>query len=79
MTIRMKTEEFLDYLKEGESENLEFKSRVSDDIGEEICALSNLDGGHIFVGVSDNGDIQGCNVKTSKEAISQHLNNITPP
>lgn len=75
----MKTEEFLDYLKEGESEKLEFKSRVSDDIGEEICALSNLEGGNIFVGVSDDGDIQGCDVKASKETISQHLNNITPP
>jgi len=75
----MKQEKFLNLLKEGESEKVEFKSKVSKDIGEEICALANSDGGYIFIGISDDGDIVGCDPKSSKERISQHLNNITPP
>ncbi len=75
----MKQEEFLNLLKEGESEKVEFKSKVSKDIGEEICALANSEGGYIFVGISDEGDLLGCDIKVSKERISQHLNNITPP
>lgn len=75
----MKIEKFLDLIKKGENERIEFKSRISKDIGEEICALGNSNGGHIFIGVDDEGNIVGCNPKKAKEQSSQHLNNITPP
>lgn len=79
VTIDMKQEELLKHIKEGESDRVEFKSKVPKDIGEEICALSNSQGGHILIGISDEGDILGCDIKASKEKISQHMNNITPP
>ena len=75
----MKTQTFLDLIKEGENDKVEFKSKVSKDIGEEICAFGNAKGGYIFVGITDDGDFEGCDVKLAKESISQHLTNITPP
>ncbi|MFW6083470.1 MAG: RNA-binding domain-containing protein [Thermoplasmatota archaeon] len=75
----MDQETFLNLLKRGETQEIEFKTRVPKDIGEEICALANSNGGTILIGISDEGDLTGCNIKNSKEKISQHLNNITPP
>ena len=75
----MKTQTFLDLIKEGENNKVEFKSKVSKDIGEGICAFGNAKGGYIFVGITDDGDFEGCDVKSSKESISQYLTNITPP
>jgi len=75
----MKQEKFIKLLREGESQELEFKSLVTKNIGEEICAFANSDGGYIFVGISDDGGLVGCDLKASKELISQHLTNITPP
>lgn len=75
----MKTGKFVDLIKKGETEKIEFKSQISKKIGEEICALQNTHGGYIFIGVTDEGKIIGCNLKRSKEKVSQHLNNITPP
>jgi len=75
----MKQEKFIKLLREGESQKLEFKSKVTKNIGEEICAFANSDGGYIFVGISDEGDLVGCDLKPSKERISQHLTSITPP
>jgi len=75
----MYLKEFLEILKKGETERVEFKSRVTSDLGQEICALANAFGGHIFVGVDDEGHIAGCEVSTSKERISQHLTSIVPP
>lgn len=43
----------------GESEIVELKSRVVDDIKKEIVAFANSSGGTLYVGVSDNGDITG--------------------
>lgn len=43
----------------GESEIVELKSRVVDDIKKEIIAFANSSGGTLYVGVSDNGDITG--------------------
>ena len=63
----MKIGKFLDLIKKGENERIEFKSRISKDIGEEICALGNSNGGHIFIGVDGEGNIVGCNPKKAKE------------
>lgn len=75
----MKTQTFLDLIKRGENERVEFKSKISKDIGEEICAFSNAEGGYIFIGITDNGDFEGCNIKSTKEKASQYLLNIIPP
>lgn len=75
----MQQKQLIDLIRQGENERIEFKAKVSSEIGEEICALANSSGGHILIGVSDTGDIVGCDVKRSKESISQHLNGIVPP
>lgn len=75
----MNSKQILKSLKEGESEKIEFKSRVTGDLGEEICAFANAEGGTIFIGVDDSGEVVGCDVKKSKKEASQFAGSITPP
>lgn len=42
-----------------ENEHTEFKSKVSEDLYKEVIAFANTDGGIVFVGVNDNGDVVG--------------------
>ena len=49
-------------IEQGESHVVEFKKSTTDitkDVYESVCAFSNRDGGHIFLGVKDNGKILG--------------------
>ena len=39
-----------------ETENIEFKLQVTDEIYKEVIAFANTDGGTIYVGINDNGD-----------------------
>jgi ATP-dependent DNA helicase RecG len=70
--------ELIDLLKKGENESIEFKRKVNNDIGDEICAMANSRGGHILIGIEDDGSIVGCDTKKSKEIVSQHLGSIVP-
>ena len=54
--------ELLEIISKGECCTTEFKKSTTDitkDVYESICAFSNRDGGHIFLGVKDNGEILG--------------------
>jgi len=42
-----------------ESENIEFKMQMVDDIYKEVIAFANTDGGVIYVGIDDNGNAVG--------------------
>lgn len=42
-----------------ESEHVELKSVVISDIKKEIIAFANCDGGHLYIGVNDDGSILG--------------------
>lgn len=42
-----------------ESETVELKAIVTDDIKKEIIAFANCEGGKLYVGVADNGDVVG--------------------
>lgn len=42
-----------------ESENIEFKVQMTDDIYKEVIAFANTDGGIIYIGVDDNGNEVG--------------------
>jgi len=75
----MQLNELLDIIKNGESDKIEFKTKVTSDIGEEICAIANGFGGLLLIGIDDKGKVQGCNLETSKFKISDHTNSITPP
>jgi len=70
-----------DLIKEGESEQLEFKTVVQkESIAKNLCAFLNADGGRVIVGVANNGDIVGINnAVTYKDEIQNYLiNNIVP-
>ncbi len=54
--------ELLALIEQGESHNVELKKSTTDitkDIYDTVCSFSNRDGGHIFLGVKDNGTIIG--------------------
>lgn len=42
-----------------ETENIEFKSQVTDDLYKEVIAFANTDGGIIYIGIDDNGNTIG--------------------
>ena len=42
-----------------ETENMEFKSRITDDLYKEVIAFANTDGGIIYVGIDNDGNIVG--------------------
>lgn len=48
-----------DCMKYVESETLELKAEVTDDIKKEIVAFANSNGGSLYVGVRDNGEVIG--------------------
>lgn len=52
----------LELIKIGESTTVEFKkstNEITKDVYDTVCSFSNRDGGHIFLGVEDNGLIIG--------------------
>ena len=62
--------EILELIKNGESVTVEFKkstNEITRDVYDTVCSFSNLDGGHIFLGIKDNGVIVG----VTPEAVDQ--------
>lgn len=54
--------EILELIRSGESTTVEFKkstNEITKDVYDTVCSFSNRDGGHIFLGVEDNGLIIG--------------------
>ncbi len=42
-----------------ETENIEFKSQVTEDLYKEVIAFANTDGGTLYIGIDDNGNVLG--------------------
>ncbi|MBO5523417.1 MAG: ATP-binding protein, partial [Roseburia sp.] len=42
-----------------ETEHIEFKSQMTDEIYKEVIAFANTDGGTIYIGIDDNGNEVG--------------------
>ena len=58
----MTTNKLIDIINQGESRTVEFKTcknKLNKDAFESICAFLNRNGGHLFLGVKDNGEISG--------------------
>jgi len=58
----MLTKQLLDIINAGEGLTIEYKkchSRINRDVYETVCAFLNRQGGHLVMGVSDNGAIVG--------------------
>lgn len=67
--------ELLEIIRNGESSGVEFKRDDvhSRDLAKELCALANFEGGHLLLGVEDDGTISGL-TKTAAEAESVIMN-----
>ncbi len=77
----MTKEIILDLISQGEGVTIEFKeckNEVAAEVYPTVCSFSNRFGGHIFMGVNDNGEIIGVNpkcVKDMRKNFSNMLNN----
>ena len=77
----MTTETILDLISQGEGVTIEFKeckNEVASEVYPTVCSFSNRFGGHIFMGVKDDGEIIGVNpkcVKDMRKNFSNILNN----
>ncbi len=80
--------ELLALIEQGENYTVEFKRSTTDitrDVYDTVCSFSNRDGGHIFLGVKDNGTILGilpdCIDRMKKDFVNSvnNENKIYPP
>lgn len=63
-----------------ESEHIEYKSQMVDDIYKEVIAFANTDGGEIFVGVARDGSITGVeNAEAEMERIGNMIRDGIKP
>jgi hypothetical protein len=67
----------------GESETVEFKreipSKNKDEIAICVVALANRHGGQLLLGVTDNGEVVGCQLDKPKDTITQILRSYCDP
>ncbi|MFH1246787.1 MAG: RNA-binding domain-containing protein, partial [Candidatus Micrarchaeota archaeon] len=75
----MNKKELLELIKTGEGLTLEFKEDIGSNLGKEICAFANSNGGKIVLGIKDNGEILGIKITNSlKSQIQSYARNIDP-
>lgn len=70
-----------DIIRCGENFYIEFKEEniKAKDLGEEIVAFSNSEGGTILIGISDDGEIRGItNTKLEETIMNVYRNNVVP-
>ena len=65
---------YLSILSSGESSNTEFKQSFDKEAIETIVAFANTKGGHLFIGIKDDGT--PCGVTISNESIQNYINQI---
>jgi len=59
-----------------ESQTVEFKQLWKDEYLKAICAFANSEGGLLYIGVADNGEVTGVeNAKTLLEVLPNKINN----
>lgn len=64
MRVDMRAEQFAKLACQGESAQIEYKTcteKISDSLYETICSFLNHSGGHILIGVNNDGEIVGVN------------------
>ena len=63
-----------------ESEKIEFKRVFVTDLNKEVIAFANTDGGEIYIGIDDNGNIFGLeNIDETELQCVNHINNTIKP
>lgn len=78
----MTKEMILDLISQGEGVTIEFKeckNEVASEVYPTVCSFSNRFGGHILMGVADNGEIIGVNPNTVKDMRKNFSNMLNNP
>lgn len=66
-------------LEKGEDYKTEFKAQVDKSLDREIVAFANSSGGHIYIGITDEGKVKGINITNKlKSRIQDIANNCDP-
>lgn len=66
-----------------ESENIEYKESLAekDEAGSAICSMANKNGGNVFIGIKNNGEILGLEIiseKTIRDVSNLYFDNLDP-
>ena len=69
--------EVLELIRLGEGDTVEFKRKITSDIGRDIVAFANTEGGVILIGVDDDGNVVGVEEDVMQK-LSDILLNIVP-
>lgn len=78
----MMANEILELIQNGESITVEFKkskTNITKDVYDTVCSFSNREGGHIFLGVTNNGDILGIVPNVINQIKSEFVTTINNP
>jgi len=73
-------QKILSLIKQGENQTIEFKTSFQKEVIESAVAFANTNGGKIFIGVNNSGQVVGVDIKneTLKDWINQIKNNTQP-
>lgn len=75
----MEFDKFIEAIKKGESQTVEFCQEVHKEMAKNICAFLNTDGGTLVIGANNTGEIIGIENKNKAEQdISNIINSIVP-
>jgi ATP-dependent DNA helicase RecG len=76
----MKIEDLKNIINQGEGISVEFKSSFNEVLIETLVAFANSKGGSVFMGIDDNGKIEGLKIGKESEAkwINEIKNKTTP-
>jgi ATP-dependent DNA helicase RecG len=78
----MTKEKTISLIAQGEGINIEFKeskTKISRDVYESVCAMLNRHGGHLFLGVRDDGSICGVDATKIVDIKNDFLTSINNP
>ena len=75
----MEFDKFIEAIKNGESQTVEFCQAVHKEMAKNICAFLNTDGGTLVLGATDTGEVIGIeNKDKAEQEISNVINSIVP-
>jgi len=70
---------FIEALRKGESQTIEFCQAIHKDMAKDICAFLNTEGGTLVLGADNNGEIIGISDRNkSEQEISNIINALVP-
>ncbi len=78
----LSTEQIKKLIAQGENSRIEFKScteKVSASVYETVCSFLNKNGGQMFLGIKDDGDVVGVNKKSAVDMIKNIINSLNNP